>query len=323
MLVEGTNRNERLEVSVPRGVAVDVAHLGHRYGDRRALSDVSFAVNPGEIFGLLGPNGGGKTTLFQVVSTLMLPGEGTVRVFGADVVTNAAVARRSMGVVFQAPALDTRLTVIENLRHQGHLYGLRGAELSARIRDALSRVRLDDRGRDLVGRLSGGLQRRAELAKALLHRPPLLILDEPSTGLDPAARREVWQHLQTLRQRDGTTIMLTTHLMDEGASCDRVGILHEGRLVAIGAPDTLTQAIGGDVITITAREPASLAERIARRFDVHVEMVDDRLRLERERAHEFITDLVEAFPGEIDAITFGKPTLEDVFVHHTGKRFTE
>jgi ABC-2 type transport system ATP-binding protein len=219
-----------------------------------------------------------------------------------------------MGVVFQAPALDTRLTVVENLRHQGHLYGLRGADLTARIHDVLARVGLDDRGRDLVRRLSGGLQRRAELAKALLHRPALLILDEPSTGLDPAARREVWH---------GTTVLLTTHLMDEGAGCDRVAILHEGRLVAMGAPDTLTQAIGGDVITITARDAASLSERIARRFGVKVETVDGRLRLERERAHEFIPELVEAFPGEVDAITFGKPTLEDVFVHYTGKRLSE
>jgi ABC-2 type transport system ATP-binding protein len=203
------------------------------------------------------------------------------------------------------------------------LYGLRGADLTARIHDVLARVGLDDRGRDLVRRLSGGLQRRAELAKALLHRPALLILDEPSTGLDPAARREVWQHLQTLRDRNGTTVLLTTHLMDEGAGCDRVAILHEGRLVAMGAPDTLTQAIGGDVITITARDAASLSERIARRFGVKVETVDGRLRLERERAHEFIPELVEAFPGEVDAITFGKPTLEDVFVHYTGKRLSE
>jgi ABC-2 type transport system ATP-binding protein len=303
--------------------AVDIAHVGHRYGERRALNDVTFDVRPGEIFGLLGPNGGGKTTLFRIVSTLMLPAGGTVRVFGADVVTDPAGARRSMGVVFQSPALDTRLTVVENLRHQGHLYGLHGEDLSARMGDALARVGLDDRGREIVGRLSGGLQRRAELAKALLHRPPLLILDEPSTGLDPAARREVWQHLQTLRERDGTTILLTTHLMDEGASCDRVAILHEGRLVAIGTPDALTRAIGGDVITITAREPVSLAEQVGRRFGVAVEIVDDRLRLEREHAHEFIPALVEAFPGEIDAITFGKPTLEDVFVHHTGRRFTD
>ena len=320
MLVDTAGPNARREVHSPSAAAVDVAHVTHRYGERQALADVSFAVGRGEIFGLLGPNGGGKTTLFRIVSTLMLPGGGTVRVFGADVVREAAAARREMGVVFQAPALDTRLTVVENLRHQGHLYGLHGAELARRVRDALSRVRLEDRADDLVGRLSGGLQRRAELAKALLHQPPLLILDEPSTGLDPAARRDVWQHLQALRDRDGTTILLTTHLMDEGASCDRVAILHEGRLVAIGTPDALTREIGGDVITITAREPAALSERIARRFGVQPEIVDDRVRLEKERAHEFITDLVEAFPGEIDAITFGKPTLEDLFVHHTGRK---
>ncbi len=310
-------------VSAAREAAVEVAGLSHWYGQRRALDEVSFTVRRGEIFGLLGPNGGGKTTLFRIVSTLMLPGQGTVRVFGADVVTRAPAARREMGVVFQAPALDTRLTVAENLRHQGHLYGLRGDELSRRIADALARVRLEERARDLVGRLSGGLQRRAELAKALLHRPPLLILDEPSTGLDPAARREVWQHLQALRDRDGTTILMTTHLMDEAAGCDRVAILHEGRLVAMGAPDTLTQAIGGDVILIAARDPESLSPRIAGRFGVRVEIVDARLRIERARGHEFIPELVEAFPGEIDAVTFGKPTLEDVFVHHTGKKLTD
>ncbi len=321
MLIEGIN-GRGAEVNVERRLAVEVSHLGHRYGDRRALADVSFSVDTGEIFGLLGPNGGGKTTMFRIVSTLMLPGEGTVRVFGSDVVTGAAAARRNMGVVFQAPALDTRLTVVENLRHQGHLYGLRGHQLTSRIADALASVRLEDRGSEIVAKLSGGLQRRAELAKALLHRPRLLVLDEPSTGLDPAARREVWQHLEALRERDGTTILLTTHLMDEGASCDRVAILNEGRLVALGEPTALTREIGGDVILVTARDPGSLAERIARRFGVKVEIVDDRLRLERERAHEFITDLVETFPGEIDAITFGKPTLEDVFVHHTGRTLT-
>ncbi len=323
MLVDTKDSDVRRGVASPSAAALEVAHVTHRYGERQALGDVSFTVERGEIFGLLGPNGGGKTTLFRIVSTLMLPAGGTVRVFGADVVEQPAAARREMGVVFQAPALDTRLTVIENLRHQGHLYGLHGAELTRRIGDALSRVRLEDRGGEIVGRLSGGLQRRAELAKALLHRPPLLILDEPSTGLDPAARRDVWQHLQTLRERDGTTVVLTTHLMDEGATCDRVAILHEGRLVALDTPEALTRAIGGDVITITAREPASLSERIARRFGVRVEVVDDRVRLERERAHEFITDLVEAFPGEIDAVTFGKPTLEDVFVHHTGRKLTD
>jgi ABC-2 type transport system ATP-binding protein len=319
MLVDARKSKPDVAVSAMAATAVEVDHLAHNYGTRQALVDVSFTVKQGEIFGLLGPNGGGKTTLFRIVSTLMMPARGTVRVFGASVVTEPAAARREMGVVFQAPALDRRLTVVENLRHQGHLYGLRGRDLDRRIKDALGRVRLEDRASDYVGRLSGGLQRRTELAKALLHRPALLILDEPSTGLDPATRREVWQHLETLRDRDGTTVMLTTHLMDEGALCDRVAILNEGHMVALDRPDTLTSAIGGDVIMITARDTLTLAQRIGERFGVQAEIVDERLRIERERGHEFITDLVEAFPGQIDAITFGRPTLEDVFVHYTGR----
>jgi ABC-2 type transport system ATP-binding protein len=223
-------------------------------------------------------------------------------------------------VVFQHPALDARLTVAENLRHQGHLYGLRGGDLSRRIDEALRRVRLEDRAKDLVGTLSGGLQRRAEVAKALLHDPQLLVLDEPSTGLDPTARRDIWQDLERLRTERGTTVIVTTHLMDEAAVCDRVGILDHGHLVAIGSPAELTRAIGGDVVLVTAREPEALGPRIRERFGVSPEIVDGRLRIERLRAHEFVTDLVESFPGEIDAVAFGRPTLEDVFVHHTGHR---
>ncbi len=300
--------------------AVEVCRLAHTYGSRRALDGVSFEVRPGEIFGLLGPNGGGKTTLFQVVSTLLVPTSGFVRVFGEDVVARPDRVRRRMGVVFQKPALDGRLTVIENLRHQGHLYGLRGTDLTGRIDAALERVGLRDRATDIVLTLSGGLQRRAELAKAVLHRPELLVLDEPSTGLDPSARRDVWTYLRELREDDGTTVILTTHLMDEAAACDRVAILHQGRLVAIGMPDALTEAVGGDVILVSARQPDRLADRIRTRFAVTVEMIDGQLRMERRRGHEFITELVEAFPGEIDAVRFGKPTLEDVFVHHTGQR---
>lgn len=274
----------------------------------------------GECFALLGPNGGGKTTLFRIVSTLMPPTSGRVQVSGDDVVGRPEQVRRHLGVVFQAPALDVRLTVQENLKHQGHLYGLRGPTLAGRIADALGRVGLTDRARDVVQTLSGGLQRRAELAKALLHRPAVLLLDEPTTGLDPGARRDVWRHLEALRDRDGTTIVLTTHLMDEAARCDRVGIIHEGRLVAIGAPLALTAEIGGDVILVTAGDPVALAARVRARFGVTGDVVDQHLRIERDRAHEFVPELVEAFPGEIDAVTFGKPTLEDVFLHHTGRR---
>jgi ABC-2 type transport system ATP-binding protein len=297
-----------------------VLSVRHRYGARVALDGVSFAVQAGEVFGLLGPNGGGKTTLFQIVSTMLAPAEGTIRVFGDDVVRNPAAVRRRIGVVFQRPALDPRLTVVENLTHQGNLYGLRGAALSERIEAALRRVGLDDRARDLVSTLSGGLQRRAEVAKALLHDPQLLVLDEPSTGLDPSARRDIWQDLERLRAERGTTVIVTTHLMDEAAGCDRVGILDQGRLVAIGSPGELTRAIGGDVVLVTAPRAEALAVRIRERFGVGVELVDGRLRIERQRAHEFVTDLVEAFPGEIDAVAFGRPTLEDVFVHHTGHR---
>lgn len=285
-----------------------------------ALDGVTLQVAAGEIFGLLGPNGGGKSTLFKIVSTLLAPSEGSVQVFGDDVVRDAAAVRRHLGVVFQKPALDGRLTVSENLRHQGHLYGLRGDRLARRIAGVLARVGLSDRGRDLVGTLSGGLQRRAEVAKALLHEPRALVLDEPSTGLDPSVRRDIWDDLERLRDQEGTTVLLTTHLMDEAAGCDRVGILDEGRLVALGTPTSLTDAIGGDVVLVTARNAAGLAPRIRDRFGVGADLVGDKVRIERDRAHAFVTELVESFPGEIDAISFGRPTLEDVFVHYTGKR---
>ena len=300
--------------------ALDVSNLHHRYGDREALRGLGFTVPAGEIFALLGPNGGGKTTLVRIISTLMRPTSGQVVVCGDDVVRQPGRVRHRLGVVFQAPALDVRLTGDENLTHQGHLYGLRGRPLAARIAEALERVGLGDRRRDLVRTLSGGLQRRAELAKALLHQPEVLVLDEPTTGLDPGARRDVWRHLLALGDRDGTTIVLTTHLMDEAARCDRVGIIHEGRLVAIGAPQALTDALGADVITIAAGDPAGLATKVGARFGVRVDVMDEQLRIERDRAHEFVPEVVEAFPGEIDAVTFGKPTLEDVFMHYTGRR---
>jgi ABC-2 type transport system ATP-binding protein len=158
------------------------------------------------------------------------------------------------------------------------------------------------------------------VAKALLHRPQLLVLDEPSTGLDPAARRDIWQDLSALRREEGTSVILTTHLMDEAARCDRVAILDLGRLVALDTPEALTSAIGGDVVQVTTRDPRDLAGRVAARFGVRAEVVDGKVHIERNRAHEFIAELVESFPGEIDAVTFGKPTLEDVFVHVTGRR---
>ncbi len=301
--------------------ALDVHDLGYSYGSRRALEHVSFAVPRGEIFGLLGPNGGGKTTLFRIISTLLKPASGTIHAFGRSVVDDPAGARHRMGVVFQSPALDNRLTVSENLRHHGHLYGLKGGQLRDRVREALGRVGLADRAHEIVQRLSGGLRRRAEIAKAFLHAPDMLVLDEPSTGLDPAARRDIREHLRHLRQQSGTTVVLTTHLMDEAGECDRLAILDAGRLVTTGSPRDLVDAVGGEITIISAREPDVLAPKIAERFKLDVKTIEGRLRIERRRAHEFVTDLVEAFPGEIDSVSFGKPTLEDVFVHFTGRNF--
>ena len=297
--------------------ALNVIGLNHRYGDRQVLQSVSFDVAPGESFGLLGPNGGGKTTFFRIAATLLTPINGTVRVFGHDVATNPDAVRRCIGMTFQSPALDDRLRVVENLYYHGHLYGLYGKSLNQRIDEVLSLVNLTDRASDLVSTLSGGLQRRVELAKTLLTKPLLLLLDEPSNGLDPGARHEVWEHLRHLRQTESTTIIVATHLMDEAAQCDRVGIFHKGRLVASGTPEALVSEIGGDMILVTGKDLSSLAQKVTQRFDQHVEIIDEALRLERAQAHEFVPELVEAFPGEIDTITFGKPTLEDVFINYT------
>lgn len=302
--------------------AIVIDAVTHRYGEREALVGVGFAVDAGELFGLLGPNGGGKTTLFKILATLLTPTSGAVRVFGDDVAARPGVVRRHLGVVFQSPALDDRLTVFENMQHHGHLYGLRGTALADRVRAGLAALSLADRAGEIVGRLSGGLKRRVEIAKALLPAPRVLVLDEPSTGLDPGARRELWQEIDRVRASTGTTIVLTTHLMEEAARCDRVAILNHGRLVASATPAELTATVGGDVLWISTPGPSALAARLSERFGVTVELVDGRLRIERPRGHEFLTDLIEAFPGEIDAVTLSRPTLDDAFVHLTGERFS-
>ena len=298
--------------------AVDVDRVSHRYGDRVALGSVSFVVEPGEVFALLGPNGGGKTTLFRILSTLLAPTDGTVRVFGHDVRRDAPDVRHTLGVVFQSPAIDQQLSVAENLVCHAHLYGIRGAEMRRRLHDVLDGVGLADRASARAGALSGGQQRRVELAKALLTEPRALLLDEASTGLDPRARRDLWEQLVALRARHGTTVVLTTHLMDEAALCDRVAILDAGRLVAVGRPSDLVAQVGGDVIWISAADGGRLAARIQERFGVPVSVVGERLRLERHRGHEFVPAVIEAFPGDIDGISVSRPTLDDVFVHHTG-----
>lgn len=300
---------------------ISVRDLVHRYQDRTALNGVSFDVRPAELFGLLGPNGSGKTTLFRILSTLMVPTSGSAMIAGFDAVRDPGALRRHIGVVFQAQSVDPKLTAYENLWHQGHLYGLRGPELKARITEILTRVGLLDRSADRVETFSGGMQRRIELAKGLLHHPEVLLLDEPTTGLDPGARRDLWQYLQILRDQERVSVIVTTHLMEEAERCDRLAILNEGNLVALGTPEALTREIGGDVILLEARDPQALADRIRSKFQVDVSVMDNKVRLEIENGHRFVPDVVEAFPGEIQSLSVSKPTLEDVFIHRTGHRF--
>jgi ABC-2 type transport system ATP-binding protein len=294
--------------------AIEARALGFSYGERAALIDVTFSIARGEIFGFLGPNGGGKTTLFKLLSTLAPIQTGSARLFGHDLAGETGAVRRRLGVVFQHPSLDGKLTVGENLAAHGHLYGISGGRLRERSAAMLERLGLSARERDRVETLSGGLQRRVELAKALLHEPELLLLDEPSTGLDPAARREFWNYLEHLREREGVTVVLTTHYMEEAERCDRIGIMHQGKLVAIAPPNELKSEVGGDVIVILQR-------KILARFKLKSQLVDGAIRIEKLRGHELVRDLIDAFGEEIESVSFGKPTLEDVFVHLTGHQF--
>jgi len=308
---------------MPPAEAVEVTGLVHHYGRHVALDGVDFTVAPGEIFALLGPNGGGKSTVFRILATLLRPSRGRAVVLGHDVVQAAHAVRRRIGVMFQSPSVDGKLSVVENLAHHGHLYGLHGRSLAGRMDVVLEQVGLADRRRERVEKLSGGLMRRVEIAKSLMHEPQVLLLDEPSTGLDPAARRRLRRQLEDLRQNWGVTCLLTTHLMDEAATCDRVGILDRGKLVALDTPRSLTGAIGGDVITVTTDRPAVLRGRIKAGFGVDVQMMGDTLRIEHQHGHDFAAKLADAFPEELACVSVGRPTLDDVFIKHTGHRLEE
>lgn len=311
---------------------VEVANLRHAYGQRVALEGVSLRVEAGEIFALLGPNGSGKTTLFRILSTLLPAPQGAVRVAGLDLATERDAVRRQIGVVFQSPSLDKQLSARENLTHQGHLYGLRGDELARRVAAALEAFGLSDRATERVEKFSGGMRRRVEIAKGLLHRPRVLLMDEPSTGLDPAARIDLWRHLRQMTRpiggggedrHTGVAVLLTTHLMEEADQADRLVVLDRGRLVACDTPAALKERIGGDVITIVTARRDEVQAALRSKLGVDAQAFGGMLRLERQRGHEFVPLIIEAAPGMIDSVSVGKPTLEDVFIRLTGQRLSE
>jgi ABC-2 type transport system ATP-binding protein len=307
---------------------IEVRELTYTYPKSRrraapitAVQAVSFSVRSGELFSLLGPNGSGKSTLFRILSTAMTPSSGSVTICGTDLRTGKEAVRFRIGVVFQHPSLDLKLTPRENLRHQGHLYNLHGSSLRSRIDELLDRVGVADRADDLAETLSGGNQRRVELAKALLHKPSVLILDEPSTGLDPFARRDFATYLRELSARERLTVVLTTHLLDEAERSDRIGIMDKGKLVVCGVPAELKKRCGPEVIVIQTAEPEKLGSALAEKFNLTPQVVENTVRVEQSRGPEFIPLLVGAFPGLIDAVTLSRPTLEDVFIDATGHSF--
>ena len=311
---------------------VSVEGLSRTYGNRLALDRVSFDVAPGELFALLGPNGGGKTTLFKLLATLIPPSGGTFRVDGLSPDGSLRELRRRLGVVFQSPSLDRKLTVQENLLVHGAILGLGGRALGTRAGELLARMGVGDRAKDLVETLSGGLARRVEIAKALLGAPKVLLLDEPSTGLDPLARRSLRALLAELA-RGGTTILLTTHLFDEAEEAGRIGILDRGRLVALGAPSDLKREVGGDVLVLATgsdEEAAALATEVSTSLGPdlapkpgRVAAVGATVRVERPDGPALVPVLAAAFPGRFRSLTLGAPSLEDVFVDRTGHPFEE
>lgn len=303
--------------------AIRVRSLSHSYGARRALAGVDFDVSSGELFGILGPNGGGKSTTFRILATLLIPDGGNAWILGHDVVRERDAVRQLIGVAFQSPALDIKLSVRENLMHHGHLYGLSGSALRERMEDALVRTGLTERRAEMAESLSGGLRRRLELAKALLTHPAVLLLDEPTVGLDPRAREEFWRLVNELRQSQQMTVVATTHLLEEAAGCDRIAILDEGTLVGLGSPAELCHQIEGEVITLRGPGVARRLAEISAEFGLVLQGEGESWRGVTSAGHDVAARLADRLGNDLESVSVARPTLADVFRQKTGHGFAE
>jgi len=303
--------------------AVSAKGLVKKFGDLTVLPGLDLEIPPGELFALLGPNGSGKTTLFRILTTLIAPDSGSAFVGGFDAVHSPAAVRAKIGVVFQSPSLDKKLTSRENLLYGGALYGMHGTSLKSRIVELAAALRLEDKLDSLVETLSGGQQRRVEIAKCLLTRPEILLLDEPSTGLDPSARMDLWALIGNLRSAHGMTVVFTSHLMDESARADRVGIMSAGRLVAVDAPATLLAEAGPEVLRVATGNASAVSEFLRVECGLVPHSLEGEVRASATEAHAVAAQLSAAMPDAIDSITISKPSLEDVFLFKTGKRLND
>ena len=299
-------------------IMIEVQDLARSFGKIEAVKAVSFSVEEGEVFGFLGPNGAGKTTTINMLCTLLRPSGGSARVNGYDVARQRSQVRRSIGLVFQQPTLDEYLSAEQNLRFHGYAYGIPAQVREQRIHDLLTMVELWDRRKGSVRTFSGGMKRRLEIARGLLHHPRVLFLDEPTLGLDPQTRHHIWNYLQELREREHLTIFLTTHYMDEAENCGRIAIIDHGTIVALASPEGLKNAVGGDLITFSTADNAAAASEVRDRYHVEPVVQDGQVRFHVASGETFLPDFVREFPQRLLSVGLRRPTLEDVFLTMTG-----
>jgi ABC-2 type transport system ATP-binding protein len=300
--------------------AIEVQDLRKSYDAVEAVRGINFSVEAGEIFGFLGPNGAGKTTTIKILCTLLQASSGTARLAGLDVSTSPAEVRRRIGVVFQDPALDDRLTAEENLSLHAVVYRVPRSERAVRIDEALHFVDLYDRRKHLTRTFSGGMKRRLEIARGLVHRPDILFLDEPTTGLDPQTRARTWEVLRELRSRFGTTLFLTTHYMDEAENCDRIAIVDHGLIVALDTPAVLKQRVGKDLVAARSVEPEALARLLTEKYGLTSTPAEGGLTFMVEEGDAFIVKLLTTDRPPLQGISVRRPTLDDVFLSLTGRQ---
>ena len=297
---------------------IEIQKLVKKYGDIEAVRGIDLVVEQGEVFGFLGPNGAGKTTTISILCTLLRPTGGAAQVAGIDVARDPAAVRSRIGLVFQDPSLDDQLTARENLDLHGRIYRVPSALRRQRIDELLEVVELKDRASSLVRTFSGGMKRRLEIARGVLHHPQILFLDEPTLGLDPQTRKHIWDYLNELRRREGVTLFMTTHYMDEAEFCDRIAIIDQGRIVALGTPTELKGKIGGDVITLQVSDVPAAAREVEQRFGIAPLSANGTLRIEVPDGASFLPRLVRELPMRIDSVSLSRPSLDDVFLKLTG-----
>lgn len=309
--------------------AIDVQGLVRKFGDFVAVDGVTFSVNNDEIFGFLGPNGAGKTTTINLLCTLLKPDEGLAKVNGFDIAREQADVRKSIGLIFQDPSLDEQLTGRENLRFHAMMYDLTRETFQRRADDLLDMVDLGEKADDLVRTYSGGMKRRLEIARGLMHHPKVLFLDEPTLGLDPQTRRHIWDYLVKLREERGVTMFMTTHYMDEAENCDRIAIIDHSNIVSLDTPENLKDMVGGDIVTIRTSDNEAAREKLDEFENVNIRTgPEDQLIVETEAGDKFIPRMMTVFtnggvPVEVRSVNLRRPTLEDVFIKLTGRAIRE